>query len=123
MAGAKLSIGDRIRQIRRQRGLTQDQVAEAAGIDSKSLSRIECNRFNPAIDTLQNLATALDVEIQEFFSTAPSSPRQLRAFLFEAISTASDQEIVHIAEAVRKVANRRRTTVSSGQTQRKTRHG
>lgn len=108
MAGAKLSIGDRIRQIRRQRGLTQDQVAEAAGIDSKSLSRIECNRFNPAIDTLQNLAVALNVEIQDFFLNDPSSPRQLRAFLFETISAASDQEIIRIAEAIRKVANRPR---------------
>lgn len=113
MTGKKLSLGDRIKQLRKQKGFTQDQVAEAAGIDSKSLSRIECNRFNPAIDTLQGLAAALEVEIQDFFLSDPSSPRALRSYLFEVISTASDKEVVQLADAVKKVVGKRHRDVQA----------
>jgi transcriptional regulator with XRE-family HTH domain len=106
MKKSQLSLGDRIKQIRKQKGLTQDQVAEAAGIDSKSLSRIECNRFNPAIDTLQALAVALDVDIKDFFDQDTESSRALRAFLFELIATSSDKQVVELAEAVKKTINK-----------------
>jgi transcriptional regulator with XRE-family HTH domain len=102
----QLSLGDRIRQIRKQKGLTQDQVAEAAGIDSKSLSRIECNRFNPAIDTLQALAVALDVGIKDFFDQDAESPRALRAFLLELIATSSDKQVIALSEAIKKTINK-----------------
>lgn len=111
MVGKKLSLGDRIKQLRKQKGFTQDQVAEAAGIDSKSLSRIECNRFNPAIDTLENLAVALEIEMQDFFVADPSSPRLLRSYLFDTISTASDKEIVLLADAVKKVIGKQHRAV------------
>ncbi len=106
MKKAQVSLGDRIKQIRKQQGLTQDQVAEAAGIDSKSLSRIECNRFNPAIDTLQALAVAMDIPIKEFFDQDSETPKALRAFLFEVISTSSDKQIVELAETVKKAINK-----------------
>lgn len=111
MAGKQLSLGDRIKQLRKQKGFTQDQVAEAAGIDSKSLSRIECNRFNPAIDTLESLAVALDVEMQDFFVGDPSSPRLLRAYLFEVISTATDKEIIQLADAVKRLVGKQHRDV------------
>lgn len=102
-----LHLGDRIKLLRKQRGLSQEEVAEAAGIDSKSLSRIESNRFNPALDTLQSLAVALGVEMQDFFAGDPASPKALRAYLFEVISTGSTSELVQISEAVRKILKKR----------------
>jgi transcriptional regulator with XRE-family HTH domain len=102
MKRSGFALGDRIKQLRKQQGLTQDQVAEAAGIDSKSLSRIECNRFKPAIDTLQALAVALDIPIQDFFVQDAESPRALRMYLFEVIATSSDKQVIQIAETVRR---------------------
>lgn len=111
MKSSGIELGSRIKQIRKQKGLTQDQVAEAAGIDSKSLSRIECNRFNPAIDTLQALAVALDTPIREFFAEDADSPRALRAYLFEVVATASGPELANIVAAVRNVPRKKRRTV------------
>lgn len=113
MAGVKQSLGDRIRQLRKQRGYTQDRLAEAAGIDSKSLSRIECSVFNPAIETLESLAKALDVRMQDFFIEDSESPRSLRLFLLDLIATASDKEIVQIAESVKRTVNRKQRSVRS----------
>jgi transcriptional regulator with XRE-family HTH domain len=103
MAGSKISLGNRIRQLRKQKGLNQDQVAEAAGIDPKSLSRIECGVFNPSIDTLQGLATALGAEMQDFFFSDADWTRLQKGYLLEALSKATDKQIVEIVSAVRKV--------------------
>jgi transcriptional regulator with XRE-family HTH domain len=102
MKTRKLLIGDRIKQVRRFKGFTQDQIAEAAGIDPKSLSRIECNRFKPALDTLESLAVAMDVPIAEFFADDGETPTALRAYLFETIAKATDRQIAEIADVVRK---------------------
>lgn len=99
-------LGNRIKQIRRQKGFTQDQIAEAAGIDSKSLSRIECNRFNPAIDTLQALAVALDTPIKEFFEQDVETPKALRAYLFEVVATASDTNLAKLAVVASKLSKK-----------------
>jgi len=109
MAGTKFSLGERIRQLRKQKGVNQDQVAEAAGIDPKSLSRIECGVFNPSIETLQGLATALDVEMQDFFFSDADWARLQKGYLLEVISSASGKQIVEIADAVRSVLNEPRS--------------
>jgi transcriptional regulator with XRE-family HTH domain len=108
-------LGDRIRQLRKQKGLTQDQVAEGAGIDSKSLSRIECNVFNPSIETLEHLAVSLHVQMQDFFIEDTESPKAIRSYLFEVISTATDRELVQIADAVKRAISKgqRRTRIKS----------
>lgn len=106
MAIVKISLGMRIKQLRKRQGLSQDQVAEAAGIDPKSLSRIESSVFNPALDTLQNLAIALGVEMQEFFYSEVAWARLQRGYLLEVISRASDKELILITEAVGKITRK-----------------
>ena len=54
-----LLIGDR----RRERGLTQQQLAAASGIRQSEISRVEGAAGNPTVKTLSALATALDLEL------------------------------------------------------------
>lgn len=104
MAGkGQLRLGDRIKHLRKQKGLTQDQVAEQANIDSKSLSRLERNVFNPSIETLERLATSLDVRLQDFFIEETESTKSLRIHLIEVVLSATDKEVVQIADAVNRV--------------------
>jgi transcriptional regulator with XRE-family HTH domain len=107
MRTRKVQIGDRIKQLRKQKGFTQDQVAEAAGIDPKSLSRIECNRFKPSLDTLESLALAMDAPIVEFFANDGETPAALRAYLFETIAKASDRQLPELANVIRKYVAKR----------------
>ena len=58
-------LGEKIRQLRKSKGLTQEQLAEKIGIDNKHLSRIEKGRHMPTYKILKNLATALDFDIYE----------------------------------------------------------
>ena len=49
---------------RRERNLTQKQLAELSGIDQAEISRIERGQANPTAATLSALTRALDVDLQ-----------------------------------------------------------
>ncbi len=56
-----LVFGARIRELRHERGLTQSDVAERAGVSLKYVSQIERGSRNPTLGVLLQLGRALDV--------------------------------------------------------------
>ena len=52
-------IGERIRQLRTQQQLTQDQLAALTGLERPHITRIEAGRYSVGFDTLQVIAQAL----------------------------------------------------------------
>ena len=54
-------FGARIREFRKARGLTQHQLAESAGIDRKTINRIENTRYSPTLTNVFAIAVALNV--------------------------------------------------------------
>ena len=63
----KEQFGKRIRILRRERQLTQEQLAEAAGISVDFLSLIERGRNAPSFQKIQRLANALGVPVKVLF--------------------------------------------------------
>jgi transcriptional regulator with XRE-family HTH domain len=61
------AFGKRVADIRRKRGLTQEQLAELADITTLSLSYIEQGRRWPRLATIHRLADCLKVPISELF--------------------------------------------------------
>lgn len=57
------NLGQKIRQLRNQKGLTIAQLAEIAGIDDYYLGEIERAQKKPSLDTLLKLSNALDIEL------------------------------------------------------------
>ena len=51
--------------LREQLELSQSEVAERAGIDRKTVNRIENERFSPSIDTLTRISVALGVKVSD----------------------------------------------------------
>lgn len=60
-------IADKIRQIRKNKGLTLAQLGEKVGLSKGLLSRIENNQTSPPIATLANISQGLGVPISIFF--------------------------------------------------------
>jgi len=52
-------IGLRIKNLRKEQGLTQFQLAEKAGLEQQNLSRIERGKNSTGQDILSTIATAL----------------------------------------------------------------
>lgn len=57
-------IGTDLSELRKQRGMTQQQVADIAQIQRNHISRIEAGRYSVGFDTLQTIAEALDADIR-----------------------------------------------------------
>jgi transcriptional regulator with XRE-family HTH domain len=65
----------RLRELRAERGLTLQQVAERASIDVSTLSRLESGKRRLALDHLPALAGALGVSTDDLLRAAPVDPR------------------------------------------------
>lgn len=60
-----MSIGERIKFFRKQKALTQFQLAERAKLSRSYLADVEGNRYNPSVDTLKSIAKALHIEVRQ----------------------------------------------------------
>lgn len=69
-------VGQRVRQLRLESGLSIRALAEASGLSVNTLSLIENGKISPSVSTLHRTAQALGVSITAFFE-APSPQRQV----------------------------------------------
>lgn len=67
----------RIQLLRVQRGLTQEAPCERAAISLDAVSRIEGGSRVPTLDTVERIAAALDVSVEELLRSQPP-PRAVR---------------------------------------------
>lgn len=56
-------IGNKIALLRKETGLSQEKLAEMAGIDRTNVSKIENGRYNISIDLLSKVVSALNADI------------------------------------------------------------
>lgn len=63
----KAALGARIKALRKQKGWSQERLAERVGISTQYLSNIERGKENPTLDLLLRLADSLRVSPAEIF--------------------------------------------------------
>ncbi len=63
----KVEIGNRIRKIRNQQGISQEKLALKADIDRTYLASVEAGKRNISIVNLEKILNALDVSFCDFF--------------------------------------------------------
>lgn len=66
-----MTTGERIRAARTKRGMTQREVGEKCGIAEPTIRRYELGKLNPKYETLQRIASALDVPVEALLSSNP----------------------------------------------------
>lgn len=60
-------VGPKIRQLRKERKLTQTELASRIGIQQSDLSRMEKGEYRVSLDTLFRILSEFNVSISEFF--------------------------------------------------------
>ena len=65
---APINIGVTIRSFRLQRGMSQGDIEKRTGLLRCYLSRVENGHTVPSLDTLQKIASALDLPLSQFFA-------------------------------------------------------
>ena len=66
-----LDLPNRVRELRKSRGLTLEQAAGQAGLARSTLSKIENGQMSPTYEALKKLATGLEISVPQLF-TPPS---------------------------------------------------
>jgi transcriptional regulator with XRE-family HTH domain len=61
------SLGERLRQLRSERNISQRDLAQLSGLSPNSISLIERDETSPSVATLQSLANALNIRMSYFF--------------------------------------------------------
>ena len=57
-------IGRRIAQLRKEKGLTQEQLSQKTGLDRANIAKIENGRYNTGIDIIGKICDALGCRIE-----------------------------------------------------------
>ena len=63
----RLRVGKKVRQLRRMKGLSQEQLAERVGNTHRHIGQIERGQVNVTIDILTAVAAGLAVDVAELF--------------------------------------------------------
>lgn len=67
MSRIKKLLGQRIREIRKSKGITQEQLAEMLGIGTANISYIENGKFAPSMENFEKLVEIFGVEPYELY--------------------------------------------------------
>ncbi len=62
-----MDIGEKLRQLRQQRGLTQEEMADRCELSKGFISQVERNLASPSIATLTDMLECLGVSLASFF--------------------------------------------------------
>jgi transcriptional regulator with XRE-family HTH domain len=62
------NIGPKIREFRKDRQLTIQELAQKAGLSPSYISQIETEKVSPSIATLKKIGTVLEVRTVDFFA-------------------------------------------------------
>ena len=105
MDKTKKLLGGRIKEIRKLRRLSQEELAERVAIDPKHLSRIEVGRGFPSLDTLENLAKCLNVDLKDFFdySHKDGSLKNLKKIISDMLKEADETKLRLLVRIIRDV--------------------
>ncbi|MBA3393202.1 MAG: helix-turn-helix transcriptional regulator, partial [Deltaproteobacteria bacterium] len=72
-------LADNIKAVREARGLSQQQIAKAAGIPRATWTNLESGAANPTLAVLVKVANVLQVRVDELLASPRRPARHLRA--------------------------------------------
>ncbi len=104
MSDTRKLVGARIKELRRQAGLTQEKLAERVDLDARHLSRLEVGRHYPSLNSLERIANALNASLVEFFQfPGRETTASLRDYLTRFAKRANEAQLRVAVKAVKLV--------------------
>ena len=85
------AVGSRLRRLRKERGLTQAELARQIGIQQSDLSRMEKGEYRVSLDNLFKILGVFDLDLADFFGDQKSTIEQQRQPL-----SRQDMKVLHL---------------------------
>jgi transcriptional regulator with XRE-family HTH domain len=95
------TVGQRIRQTRQERSLTQTELARQIGVQQSDLSRMEKGEYRVSLDVLFRLLQVFEMSLGEFFGDlAQQSLTSREAILLESFRALPREDQAEVEEFV-----------------------
>lgn len=105
-----MSLPSRLIALRKQRGLSQQAMADAIGIHANSWKKYETGQAQPSLDVLKKIAVALHVSTDFLlFEEHERGPRDELALQFEAVNDLKPDEQAVVKEVLESLIIRYQT--------------
>lgn len=102
MANSAKLLGSRIRELRKQKGLTQEQLGESSNIGAQYISLVEREGANVTLALAENIANGLQVELKALFDfDHKADDEQLRTDLKAMIDSAKGEKLQQLHRIVK----------------------
>lgn len=86
-------LGQQLRRLRRERKLTQEDLAERSNLSVDTVRRVERGAFSPSLDTVAKLAVGLAVSLRTLIGKVDGGRSPHAAELCDFLSTRSRREL------------------------------
>ena len=73
-----MDVGDRLKQLRELKGLSQGKIEERTGLLRSYISRVENGHTAPSVETLEKFARALDMPLYQLLYEGETPPKSLK---------------------------------------------
>lgn len=101
---AKETFGQRLSRIRKEKGFTQNEIADKVGVTSQAVSKWENDLASPDIDILLKLSEIFDISIDELLGKETKktvlndkpSKKDIDKMIFKIIVTSADGDKVNV---------------------------
>ncbi len=74
---ARIELGQRIKEVRTRRGVSQTELARLVGVTPSTISQVESNLIYPSLPALLKMAEVLAVDVRSFFQAGTESTKRL----------------------------------------------
>ncbi len=103
-----MSLGNKVKQLRQEKGWSQDELAFHASIDGRQISRYENDKVTPSVDVVIKLAKAFDVSVDHLLiDDAPKRPLHEpfsklteKIMHLENMSEEDETSLLHVLNAI-----------------------
>lgn len=93
-------ISERVKYFRLKKKMSQEKLSEQAELEIKYINKLENQKYNLKIDTIEQIIKALDISYEEFFNFNFTSSSDELNELLEAISSFKKEEQLIIIESI-----------------------
>ncbi|TDQ37457.1 helix-turn-helix transcriptional regulator [Aureibacillus halotolerans] len=69
-------MDNQIRTLRKQKGLSQDELAKRCDVSRQTINAIENNKYDPSLHLAFQLAFVLEVRVEDVFKFTPGEEQQ-----------------------------------------------
>jgi transcriptional regulator with XRE-family HTH domain len=103
-----VSFGEKLKQLRQEKGWSQDELAFHANIDGRQVSRYENDRVTPSIEVAVKIAKAFDVSLDYLLlDNSPRKPLRTvtsklseRLLSLDSLSEEDEKSLLHFLDAI-----------------------